>query len=98
MAEVESAAVAMATASTAPRNKEQSFIPHDDDRSSLNSYDSVQAGVKNIEAISQTWTRWSLVSAYLGYVSRFLFGLAGFCAQLCHRAANCYDIIVKRME
>ncbi|MCJ1411817.1 hypothetical protein MMC19_005909 [Ptychographa xylographoides] len=76
MAEVESAAVAMATASTAPRNKEQSFIPHDDDRSSLNSYDSVQAGVKNIEAISQTWTRWSLVSAYLG-----IFLLA-FCTSL----------------
>ncbi|KAL8841473.1 MAG: hypothetical protein Q9170_000936 [Blastenia crenularia] len=33
-------------------------------QSSLSSHE--QTGVKNIEAISQTWTRWSLVSAYLG--------------------------------
>lgn len=48
----------------------------DDDRSSLSSYD-VQHGVKNIEAISQTWTTWALVAAYVGYVFRplgeFLF-------------------------
>ncbi|KAL8723051.1 MAG: hypothetical protein Q9225_000593 [Loekoesia sp. 1 TL-2023] len=37
---------------------------YDDDQSSLRSDE--QAGVKNIEAISQTWTRWSLISAYLG--------------------------------
>ena len=26
-----------------------------------------QAGVRNIEAVSQTWTRWSLIVAYVGY-------------------------------
>ncbi|KAL8742192.1 MAG: hypothetical protein Q9190_005285 [Brigantiaea leucoxantha] len=36
----------------------------DDDGSSLGS--SEQVGVKKIEAISQTWTKWSLASAYLG--------------------------------
>ena len=40
-----------------------------DDRSSTISDDG-QAGVKHIEAISQTWTKWSLVVAYLGYVPR----------------------------
>jgi hypothetical protein len=40
-------------------------VVHDDDRSSLSSYDA-QVGVKNIEAISQTWTQWALISAYLG--------------------------------
>ena len=38
----------------------------DDDGSSLGS--SEQVGVKKIEAISQTWTKWSLASAYLGLV------------------------------
>ena len=38
---------------------------HPDDRTSLG-LDRVQAGVNNIEAISQTWTRWSLIFAYLG--------------------------------
>ena len=28
--------------------------------------DEAQTGVKGIEAISQTWTQWSLVIAYLG--------------------------------
>ncbi|KAL9033544.1 MAG: hypothetical protein Q9180_005891, partial [Flavoplaca navasiana] len=37
----------------------------DDDRSSLSSYDT-QHGVKNIEAVSQTWTKWALVAAYAG--------------------------------
>ncbi|KAL8633477.1 hypothetical protein Q9189_000823 [Teloschistes chrysophthalmus] len=36
----------------------------DDDRSSFSSGD--QVGLKNIEAISQTWTRWSLITAYFG--------------------------------
>ena len=40
---------------------------HEDDHSSLSSHDA-QLGVKHIEAISQTWTRWSLISAYVGYV------------------------------
>ena len=36
-----------------------------DSRSSF-SPDDAQAGVKNIEAVSQTWTKWSLIVAYLG--------------------------------
>ena len=39
-----------------------------DERSSLSSHDDAQIGVKNIEAISQTWTTWSITSAYIGYV------------------------------
>ncbi|KAL6717146.1 hypothetical protein ACLMJK_005061 [Lecanora helva] len=35
-------------------------------RSSI-STDDAQAGVKNIEAISQTWTAWSLIIAYFGW-------------------------------
>lgn len=38
---------------------------HEDDQSSLAS-DATQTGVKNIEAVSQTWTQWSLIAAYLG--------------------------------
>ena len=38
---------------------------HEDDHSSLSSHDA-QLGVKHIEAISQMWTRWSLISAYVG--------------------------------
>lgn len=38
---------------------------HEDDRSSLTS-DVRQSGVKNIEAVSQTWTQSSLIAAYLG--------------------------------
>ena len=40
---------------------------YDGDDESLRSYE-VQPGVKNIEVISQTWTTWSLISAYIGYV------------------------------
>ncbi|KAL8731441.1 MAG: hypothetical protein Q9166_003416 [cf. Caloplaca sp. 2 TL-2023] len=47
----------------------QRYGQDDDDRSSLSSYD-VQQGVKNIEAISQTWTKWSLVAAYVGLESQ----------------------------
>lgn len=46
----------------------------DDDERSFSSADSAQAGVKRIEAISSTWTKWSLAFAYLGSVSsRLLF-------------------------
>ncbi|KAL9104977.1 MAG: hypothetical protein Q9163_000149 [Psora crenata] len=45
------------------------------DQSSLSSSD-VQTGVKGIEAISETWTTWSLIAAYLG-----IFLLA-FCTSL----------------
>ena len=48
-------------------NKNNAYVPSEDDRSSMSSYHA-QAGVKGIEAISQTWTKWALVSAYLGYV------------------------------
>ena len=38
--------------------------PYEDD-SSISS-DQTQDGVKRIEAISQTWTKWSLIVAYVG--------------------------------
>lgn len=38
---------------------------NEDDQSSLTS-DATQTGVKNIEAVSQTWTQSSLIAAYLG--------------------------------
>lgn len=47
-------------------NKDHVYVPEEDDRSSISSYEA-QAGVKGIEAISQTWTKWSLVFAYVGY-------------------------------
>lgn len=39
-----------------------------DDEESVASKD-VQTGVQKIEAISQAWTKWALVFAYLGYVN-----------------------------
>ncbi len=50
-------------------NKAHAYLDDGGDSSSLNSNEDAQAGVKNIEAISQTWTKWSLVSAYVGSVS-----------------------------
>lgn len=47
-------------------NKSNAYVPDEDDRSSMSSYDA-QAGVKGIEAISQSWTKWALAFAYLGY-------------------------------
>ncbi|MCJ1434969.1 hypothetical protein MMC27_004339 [Xylographa pallens] len=61
-------------APTTQQNKVEPYM-QGDDRSSLSS-DDTQIGVKNIEAISQTWTKWSLFSAYLG-----IFLLA-FCTSL----------------
>ena len=46
-------------------DKDPPHVRNEDDQSSLSSYET-QNGVKNIEAISQTWTKWSLVSAYVG--------------------------------
>lgn len=46
-------------------NKDQLAVEHDHDRD-LFSSDETQTGVKNIEAVSQTWTQWSLIAAYLG--------------------------------
>ncbi|KAL8966296.1 MAG: hypothetical protein Q9197_006064 [Variospora fuerteventurae] len=54
----------------------QGYDPADDDRSSLSSDD--QIGVKNIEAISRTWTKWSLVCAYIGvFLLAFFTSLEG---------------------
>lgn len=36
-----------------------------DDRSSLSS-DDAQTGVKRVEAVSLTWTKWGLIAAYVG--------------------------------
>ena len=51
------------------QDKDLAYIDesHEEDRHS-SSLDDAQIGVKNIEAISQTWTKWSLIFAYLGYV------------------------------
>ena len=48
-----------------PCQEDQTATDSVDSRSSFNSED-VQAGVKNIEAVSQTWTHWSLIAAYFG--------------------------------
>ena len=48
-----------------PHDKDHIHARAEDDHSSINSYET-QNGVKNIEAISQTWTKWSLLSAYVG--------------------------------
>ena len=56
------------TQETAPHyDKHQVPVGHEDDRASFSS-DETQTGVKNIEAISQTWSQWALIAAYLGYV------------------------------
>ena len=46
-------------------DKNQSLDQYED-RLSLSSDDDVQAGVKAIEAVSQTWSKWSLITAYFG--------------------------------
>ena len=45
--------------------KTSTYVSDEDDQSSLSSSDT-QQGVKGIEAISQTWTQWSLIAAYIG--------------------------------
>lgn len=45
--------------------KHPTINDYEDSRSSISS-DDTQIGVKNIEAISQTWTKLSLIAAYLG--------------------------------
>ena len=52
-------------ATSAEPNKNQALIDQDEG-SSMSSDDDAQAGVKTIEIISQTWTKWSLLSAYIG--------------------------------
>lgn len=54
-------------ATAGSREKGHAYVGDADDQSSLSSYEP-QAGVKSIEAISQTWTKWSLIAAYLGYM------------------------------
>ena len=46
-------------------NKDLSAEEYEHDSASVDS-DETQTGVKNIEAVSQTWTQWSLIAAYLG--------------------------------
>ena len=46
-------------------SKNQALVDQDEG-SSVSSDDDAQAGVRNIEIISQTWTKWSLLSAYAG--------------------------------
>lgn len=46
-------------------NQNHANAQHEDDQASLSS-DATQAGVKNIEVVSQTWTQASLVASYLG--------------------------------
>lgn len=48
-----------------PESANHDYADDDDDASSSGS-DGAQTGMKGIEAISQTWTRWSLIVAYLG--------------------------------
>ncbi|CAD6565954.1 MAG: hypothetical protein ASARMPREDX12_003626 [Alectoria sarmentosa] len=55
--------------------KDQVDVEHVDDQSSLIS-DATPTGVKNIEAVSQTWTQASLIAAYLGIF------LVAFCTSL----------------
>lgn len=55
----------------AASNNGHAYFSDGDDRSSVSSDDDTQAGVKNIEAISQTWSKWALVSAYVGFVILF---------------------------
>lgn len=50
-----------------PYNQSHVDVQHEEDQVSLSS-DATQTGVKNIEVISQTWTRSSLIAAYLGWV------------------------------
>jgi hypothetical protein len=48
-------------------------LAKDVERASLaSSTSSAQDGVKRIEAVSMTWTRWGLVFAYIGYVYTYV--------------------------
>ena len=46
--------------------KNQAVADVVEENQSLAREDNAPVGVKNIEAISQTWTKWSLISAYVG--------------------------------
>ena len=54
-----------AEAASGKPDKDRSLV-QEDDHSSLSSEDDAQVGVKNIEIVSQTWSKWALVSAYIG--------------------------------
>lgn len=75
-----------ATART--QDKGHAYVSDADDQSSLSSYET-QAGVKNIEAISQTWTKWSLIAAYLGYI---MFLYLVFTSSFSWESLYCYTI------
>ena len=49
------------------QDKNRSVTPDVESHSSIDS-DETQTGVKNIEAVSQTWTQLSLIVAYIGSV------------------------------
>jgi hypothetical protein len=44
-------------------------VERDIDQSNGGKSEDVQAGIRKIEAISTAWTKWSLIVAYLSYVS-----------------------------
>jgi len=53
------------------REKGATLVPHDgfaDETSSMSSTET-QAGVKRLEAVTTSWTKWSLAIAYVGYAS-----------------------------
>ncbi|KAG7005405.1 hypothetical protein G7Y79_00020g049330 [Physcia stellaris] len=65
-------------ASDEPDKNRTLVVQHEDGRSSLSSDEDAQAGVKNIEIISQTWTTWALIAAYAGvYLLAFVTSLEG---------------------
>ena len=43
--------------------------------SSIDSSDSAQVGVKRLEAVAATWSKWALIMAYAGYVLVLLWHL-----------------------
>jgi len=51
------------------REKGATLVPHEgyaDETSSTSSIET-QAGVKRVEAVTSSWTKWSLAIAYIGY-------------------------------
>lgn len=53
------------------REKGANLVPHErfaDETSSTSSVET-QAGVKRVEAVTSSWTKWSLAIAYIGYTS-----------------------------
>ena len=53
-------------AEVSTKNRSPVLDERDAESSSFSSGGDAQAGVKGIEAISQTWTQWALIMAYVG--------------------------------